>query len=343
MNEESRLVEETARRTISDALTTELFDAAEQGSWLSSIWTRLEEQGLLQPSLIAPGDDPGDALEIEAAIIRAAASTALPLPLVETALAGSLLAQQGFEAPAKPLSLASFDSGDDLTIRAERVGGRLKRVPWGRDVSAVVALASGRLVLLDAKSADIIRGANFAGEPRDTLTFDDTQPLLAGPPVDRELMLARCAAARAVQLSAAAARALEITVEYATQRNQFGRPIGNFQAIQHQLAASAGEVASARVAAQQAYLALASEKNQLFACAVAKARASDASGLVARTAHQVHGAIGYTREYQLQRFTRRIQAWRGEFGSSAFWSRRLGEMVLADKERSLWEIVTGGI
>jgi acyl-CoA dehydrogenase len=135
---------------------------------------------------------------------------------------------------------------------------------------------------------------------------------------------------------------LEITVEYATQRNQFGRPIGNFQAIQHQLAAAAGEVASARVAAQQAYLAIAAGRNQLFACAVAKARASDAAGVIARTAHQVHGAIGYTREYQLQRYTRRIQAWRGEFGSSALWSRRLGEMVLAEKDRSLWEIITAG-
>jgi acyl-CoA dehydrogenase len=291
----------------------------------------------------AGGDNATDALEIEAAIIRAASITALPLPLVETALAGWFLAQQGFEAPAGPLSISSFGAGEELTIQAERVSGRLERVPWGRDVKAIVALASGRLILLDAKAADITHGTNFAGEPRDTLAFKDVQPLAAGHPMDRELMLARSAAARAVQLGAAATRALEITVEYATQRNQFGRPIGNFQAIQHQLAAAAGEVASARVAAQQAYLAITAGRNQLFACAVAKARASDAAGVVARTAHQVHGAIGYTREYQLQRYTRRIQAWRSEFGSSTFWSRRLGEMVFAEKDRSLWEIITAGI
>ncbi len=342
---EIALIEDTAHRTIADALTPELIEAAEQGSWLPTLWARLEEQGLLQPTLIAGGDNAKDTLEIEAAIIRAAAMTALPLPLVETALAGWFLAQQGFEAPSGPLSIAPFVAGEELTIQAERVSGRLERVPWGRDVKAVVALANGRLTLLDAKSADLTHGSNFAGEPRDTLVFMNAQPLFAGRQIERELMLARSAAARAVQLSAAAARALEITVEYATQRNQFGRPIGNFQAIQHQLAAAASEVASARVAAQQAYLAITAGQSELFAGAVAKARASDAAGMVARTAHQVHGAIGYTREYQLQRYTRRIQAWRGEFGSSAFWSRRLGEMVLGlgNKDRSLWEIITGGI
>jgi acyl-CoA dehydrogenase len=56
----------------------------------------------------------------------------------------------------------------------------------------------------------------------------------------------------------------------------------------------------------------------------------------------VHGAIGYTMEYQLQRFTRRIMAWRGEFGSSAFWARRIGELVLADTSRPAWAIITAG-
>ncbi|HLW72054.1 MAG TPA: acyl-CoA dehydrogenase family protein [Candidatus Binataceae bacterium] len=334
------LIEETARRTIVDALTPELVEAATRGVWPAAVWKRLEGQGMIQPAALT--GDPGEAFAIEAALLRAAASTAAPIPLAEMAIGGSLLAAQGFEPPAGVLTLVAFAPGEELTRHGERVSGILERVPWARDASGVVAIAGGDLVLLDPKSGEIVAGSNLAGEPRDTVHFKAVQPLAVGGPVAREQIFARGAAARAVQLAAAATRVLEITVEYATQRQQFGRPIGNFQAIQHQLAAAAGEVASARVAAQQAYQALATDEGALFASAIAKTRAGDAAGAVARVGHQVHGAIGYTMEYQLQRFTRRIQAWRGEFGTSGFWTRRVGEMVLAATNRSAWSIVTSG-
>jgi acyl-CoA dehydrogenase len=331
------MVEETTRRTIADALTSNVIEAAEHGTWAGALWDRLEAQGLTQPSAIA--DDPAEALEIEAAVLRASAAAALPLPVAETALAGWILAQHKIEAPSGPLTIANFSESHQLSNDGGRVTGRLDRVAWGRDAVGVVAIAGGALALLDPRSAKITRAVNMAAEPRDTIMFTDAKPLAIGGAVDREILLARCAAARSVQLAQAAARALEITVEYAGQRKQFGKPIGGFQAIQHQLAAAASETASARVAAQQAYAALAAG-NVLFACAIAKARANDAAGLVARTAHQVHGAIGYTQEYQLHRFTRRIQSWRGEFGASAYWNRRIGEIVLADTSGSLWWIIS---
>ncbi len=213
-------------------------------------------------------------------------------------------------------------------------------MPWARDSVGIVAVAGDTLLFIDPRSAKLTRGVNMAGEPRDTVEFDAAAPIASAAGADREYMLCRCAAVRALQLAEAAARALEMTVEYAGQRKQFGRPIGAFQAIQHQIAAAAGEVASARVAAQQARLAIAEGGNVLFACAIAKARANDAAGAVARMSHQVHGAIGFAREYQLHRFTRRIQSWRGEYGASAFWNRRIGEMILNERGRSVWSIVT---
>jgi acyl-CoA dehydrogenase len=273
-------------------------------------------------------------------VLRASAATAAPLPVAETAVAGWFLAQHRLEIPSGVLSLASFDAEENLSLANGRVSGRLQRVPWGRNAIGLVAIASGKLVLLDPKSGTLSHGVNMANEPRDTIVFKDATPLAVGGSAVPEQALARCAAVRALQLAEAAARVLEISVEYAGQRKQFGKPIGGFQAIQHQLAAAAGEVASARVAARQAYLALAAGKNELFACAIAKARANDAAGAVARIGHQVHGAIGFTQEYQLHRFTRRIQSWRGEFGASAFWNRRLGELVLNDHSQSLWSIVT---
>jgi acyl-CoA dehydrogenase len=337
------LIEDTARRTFADGLTAELIESAEHGAWAGALWDRLETQGLLRPSAIADDGNATEGLEIEAAVLRAAAASALPLPIAETAIADWFLSRQGIEAPSGPLSLASFSAEEMLSHEDGRVTGRLSRVPWGRNAVGVVAVAAGALLLLDPGSATITPGVNMAGEPRDTLDFSGAKPLAVGSPIERGQMLSRCAAVRALQLAEAAARALEISVEYAGQRKQFGRPIGGFQAIQHQLAAAAGEVASARVAAQQGYLALAASKNVLFYCAIAKARANDAAGTVARIAHQVHGAIGFTKEYQLHRYTRRIQSWRGEFGASAFWNQKLGELALGESDRSLWSIVSSGI
>ncbi|HUN59324.1 MAG TPA: acyl-CoA dehydrogenase family protein [Candidatus Binataceae bacterium] len=337
------LIEDTARRIITDGLTPALIEAAEHGTWAGTIWDQLETQGLLQLSAIAEGDNAAEGLEIEAAVLRATAATALPLPVAETALAGWFMQQHGVEIPSGVLTVASFASGERLSFEGGRVSGKLERVPWGGRASGVVAIADGKLVLLDPRSASVTAGINMANEPRDTLSFNGAPPMAAGKAADQEEMLARCAAVRALQLAEAAARVLEISVEYAGQRKQFGKPIGGFQAIQHQLAAAAGEVASARVAAQQAYLALATGKHAVFPCAIAKARANEAAGNVARIGHQVHGAIGFTQEYQLHRFTRRIQSWRGEFGASAFWNRRLGEMVLVEANRSLWSMVASGV
>ena len=336
------LIEDSARRTIADGLTQAVIEASEQGTWAASLWDKLEAQGLVQPAAIAEGSDPGEGLEIEAAVIRAASATATPLPVAETALAGWFLARHGIEAPAGPLSLAAFTAGDKLSLSGGRVSGKLERVPWGRNAVGIVAVADGTLLLIDPRGAKITLGMNIANEPRDTVEFDSVAPAAVGKRADVEQMLCRCAAARALQMAEASARVLEMTVEYAGQRKQFGKPIGGFQAIQHQMAAAASEVASARVAAQQARLALAADEHVLFACAIAKARANDAAGAVARVSHQVHGAIGFAQEYQLHRFTRRMQSWRGEYGSSAYWNRRIGEVILKDKERSVWSIVSSG-
>jgi acyl-CoA dehydrogenase len=334
------LIEDTTRRLIEDGLTPSVIEAAEQGTWARDLWERLETQGLLWPSTIGDGADPAESLEAEAAVLRAAAATAVPLPVAETVVAGWFLSQHQIEIPTGVLSVASFTDNEKLTLENGRASGRLERVPWGRNAIGIVAIAGDKLVLIDPSQGRLAQAVNMANEPRDTIVFGAASPLAVGGAAEAEKMLSRCAAVRAVQLSEAAARVLEISVEYAGQRKQFGRPIGGFQAIQHQLAAAAGEVASARTAARQAYLALASGKSELFACAIAKARANDAAATVARIGHQVHGAIGFTQEYQLHRFTRRIQSWRGEFGASAHWQRRIGEIVLDDKSQSLWTIIT---
>ncbi|RIK46198.1 MAG: acyl-CoA dehydrogenase [Chloroflexi bacterium] len=222
--------------------------------------------------------------------------------------------------------------------------GTLQRVPWGRSVAAVVALGSAvgetLVALLPTSGATTSTSTNLAGEPRDTLTFvtaplpaDAVAPAPAG--VNADWLRRRGALVRAVQIAGGLEQILDLGVEYAQQRTQFGRPLGNFQVIQHQLVQLAGETSTARAAADLA-LRIVGGANEQFAIAAAKARASAAVAPAAAIAHQVHGAIGFTQEHRLQLSTRRLWAWRDEFGSEAYWNTQLGRMALDAGPNSFW-------
>jgi acyl-CoA dehydrogenase len=73
--------------------------------------------------------------------------------------------------------------------------------------------------------------------------------------------------------------------------------------------------------------------------AIAKARASEAAGIVAATAHQVLGALGFTREYHLQLLARRLWSWRDETGGEVWWQRVIGEAVLAQDPAELCPMI----
>ncbi len=162
---------------------------------------------------------------------------------------------------------------------------------------------------------------NYAGEPWD----------LVDPP-GLERMLPEGALIRAVQMAGALETVLELTVQYAGQRHQFGVPLNRFQAIQQHLAALAGEVATACAAVDAAVR----EPDELH-IAVAKVRCGEAAGVASSLAHQVHGAIGFTDEHRLQQYTRRLWSWRDDFGSEAEWAVRLGRLAAAMGAERLWE------
>jgi alkylation response protein AidB-like acyl-CoA dehydrogenase len=76
--------------------------------------------------------------------------------------------------------------------------------------------------------------------------------------------------------------------------------------------------------------------------AIAKARAGEAAGIGAAIAHQVHGAIGFTLEHDLQFFTKRLCAWRDEFGNEAEWNLQYGNRIAALGPDGLWPAITAG-
>jgi acyl-CoA dehydrogenase len=277
--------------------------------------------------------------------VRAAGRHSLPLPLPETLLANALLGECGLDAINAPLGIAG--SGE-LTLQQGRISGTLHDVPWGRHVRHVVAITRGpepAVVLLDAADATRALRQNVAGEPRDDLDFDKAAclscvPLPADMPAD--VLLLGGALIRSAQIAGALENVLELTLRYATERVQFGKPIGSFQALQQQIAVLSEHAAAASVAAECAFACSldGAAGFPVLPVAAAKVCCADAISLATSTAHTVHGAIGFTHEHALHLSTRRLWSWRSEFGNATVWSQRLGQAVCAAGASSLWPAIT---
>ena len=156
-------------------------------------------------------------------------------------------------------------------------------------------------------------------------------------------MVIFAALARSAQMAGAVAAVLDLCVQYAGDRVQFGRPLAKFQAIQHQLAILATEAAAAQIAAQFACRAVDVTPRASLAIheiATAKIRTGEAAGKAAAIGHQVHGAIGFTDEYRLHHLTRRLWSWRSEFGAEFLWAAHLGAIIAPWGADELWSDIT---
>jgi acyl-CoA dehydrogenase len=131
-------------------------------------------------------------------------------------------------------------------------------------------------------------------------------------------------------------RCLEYSLSHANERQQFGRSLSKFQAIQHMLAEAAGEFAASAAATDGATQAWGSPDFALGA-AFAKARAGEAAGMVASICHQVHGAMGFTHEHPLHFATRRLWSWRDEFGAEPLWQEMIGRQICTGGGEALWD------
>jgi alkylation response protein AidB-like acyl-CoA dehydrogenase len=212
-------------------------------------------------------------------------------------------------------------------------------VPMARVASHVVGVDGDTLVLLAV--ADAHQSPNgIHNSLGATLTWnaDASQPLTST--VGAGHFQALAALLHAGLLAGAMKRTFDLTMAYANERMQFGKPIGKFQAIQHQLSVMAEHVAAGRMAAEAAF-AVKQGLPTLAACAVAKARTSEAAQLVASIAHAVHGAIGVTEEYDLQLHTRRLHEWRLAHGSEVYWYRTLGRLAIGSREPLVADFVRG--
>lgn len=306
------------------------------------LWQRLDELGLV--ALTTPercgGSGAGWWESVE--LLTAAVRHGVRLPLAEHDLLACWVLGATGHAVDDAIRTIHVVGRDDATQRP---------TPWAGEVDRIVLVwfdgDRHRLADLEASRMSVRPGHNLIGEPRDVLTVDTGT--LEGDVVPSEVVdrLARkFALVRAIQVCAAVDRAVEMSIGHVASRTQFGRPLAKFQAIQNLVADAAAEAALAR-AATEAALTTAIRTDWAaahldFQIATARSCAGHAASVVSRNAHQVHGAIGTTREHRLHEVTRAALAWRSEYGSVRSWDERVAATAAAAGGKGLWPLITGG-
>lgn len=288
-------------------------------------WSAVAELGL--PDLLVPeaAGGFGGTWQDAHGVMRLAGFHALDLPLAETILAGAIL-QRPTEGR---VALADNCAG---AVSGTKFSGRLEAVAGGHQADQVLTQLNGKIILLDGKDIATSEKNILLGEEGATLDF-------ASAPFEEIAwngdLLQIGAIMRTAQMAGAFDAALQMSVGYANDREQFGRKLGKFQAVQQELAVFALEAAAANCASIAAFRAVA-QGDYGFEAANAKLRCNMAAAKATRIAHQVHGAIGFTKEYDLQQFTRRIWGWRSSFGSEAHWADYLGDLLTQVGGDTLW-------
>lgn len=323
--------------------------ATEGGALNTALWSALEQMGVTTLSvperLGGSGGDVGSAVTA----LQVLGEYSAAVPVAETALsAGRLLARANVAVPPGPLTLSVADEHISTQPHSNgiAISGVLSRVPWARQASHLVVLDRDRAILLEREDYEVAEHVNLAGEPRDDVVVDSVLPLTRAHALDESPHaiaqdLAHLAAlARSAMMVGAGRRALELSITYASEREQFGRPIAKFQAVQQHLATMAGEVLLAKVAVEAAALTMDTNGDIRTAAAGAKTVAGQMAALVARLAHQIHGALGYTEEHPLRHSSTRLWAWRDEAGSESAWSAVLGRKAITAGTHGLWPLLT---
>ena len=300
-------------------------------------WQTLTDAGF--PLLMVPeakggiGGDWGDAV----AVLAEAGAAPLAQPLGEAMLANWLIARAGQPLPEGLLTIGS--GGGKLT--GGRFTGYVGAVPWGRSAAHVLATINAegdkpQLILLPP--GKVTEGQSPAGEPRDRLDYQEVPAVLLGG-ADHMLFGAFM---RAAQTAGALGAALALCITHVENRVQFGKPLSKQQAVQQSLAVLAEEVAAVTMATAAAAAALDAGIDRglgAMEMMAARLRANMAIHRGVALAHQVHGAVGFTADYALHHYTRRLMGWRSDFGGDN-WAELLGAAVLGSPGAALWTDLT---
>jgi alkylation response protein AidB-like acyl-CoA dehydrogenase len=344
------IVAELAARIFADLADPQTVNRARNGVWKAPFWRALSAAGLPLAWVPEQLGGAGATLADGFATLGVAGRFAVAVPLAETLIAGWLLARAGLKAPNGPMTIAPNWPSDRIIFGKDAtLSGRASGVPFASEAQNIAVLAQGEagvvVALVSTSDCIIDERQNLAGDPSNIVQFERVKPSQhARVPsgFDHALMLMG-SVSRSVQTAGALESILSLTVSYANERVAFERPIGKFQAVQQNLARLAGETAAALAVSGSAANTIAEsdgfDETTFLEAASAKIRCAEAATEGAAIAHQVFGAIGFTKEHVLHRFTLRMLGWRDDFGSESYWAAELGRHVAQRGAEEFWPMV----
>jgi acyl-CoA dehydrogenase len=321
---------QTANRLFGDVVTADLQVTAEAGKFPQRLWDGMNALGLGLALVPEAQGGIGAGLPEAAAIARAAGEHAAPGPVVEWMLGNAMLTHVG-ESPAHgPLALVFLPDSSEVAD--------LRNVPWLAQAQQLLAVGANSLALPPLQQLALREeGADASGEPLGRVELSGLMEWKTLGRGGGEAWLRRAALLRGAQILGAMQWCLARTTAYTQERKQFGREIGKFQVVQQMMA----EMASAVVASQVMLDAAIAQPDNVAVVAAARSRLGDAADIVFSHAHQVHGAIGFSHEYALHFRTRRLMAWRDQFGTVAYWRRQLAAQFAGCDTDGVWPIIAG--
>lgn len=309
------------------------------GGFDAAAWAQLEEMGLSLLTTPEERGGSGASLAEAAVLLHALGRAGAQVPYGEhDLLAGWLANRAGLPDVQGPTSVVLV--GEPVSAGATVSAGGAS----GVSRLLVVARGQGEAWTVQDLSGEAFEAVATGDEPGTALRSEvritaDAEARALDAADGRELR-ARGALVRALLIVGSLERSVAESVQHASVRTQFGRPLTRFQAVQALLAEAAAETAAATAAVEAAVVAwieageftVAVER----AVAVAKSMSSHAVDPVTRNAHQVFGAIGTTREHALHRFTLPPLGWRHDFGGAAEWDEEFATGAVAAGAGALW-------
>ena len=351
MADNDNIVVATAERIFADLADPQTVIHSKDASWRAPLWQALGDAGLPLSWVPENCNGSGASLADGFGVLNAAGRAGLALPLAETMLAGWLLSQANIAAPSDAMTIAPVLPRDCVALDDDgTLTGTVRGIPFASDARHIAVIGNGAngsaIALVATTDCRITPGLNLASDASDTVIFENVRPLAIEPApkdFDATALLLMGGVARSLQIAGALESMLEISVGYANERVAFEKKIAKFQAVQHNLAKLAGEAAAALAAASSAADAIANatrfDDETFLEAVAAKIRCAEAAEKGAAIAHQVHGAIGFTSEHILHRYTMRALAWRDDFGNESHWAVELGKRVAARGADELWPLV----
>ncbi|ANY22252.1 acyl-CoA dehydrogenase family protein [Gordonia terrae] len=317
-----------------------------------ALWEALSDAGFTSIDVAEDAGGQGGTLADAAAVFSTLTEAGAITPFAEHALLGTWLAGSGGLSVGNGISTVAAISDGAVRFDGDRLHltGAIRDVVHVSTADVVVVLVETvgapmvATFALDGPGVNLGAGTDAQGVSFGDVVFEDAPASESAPSsITSADLTDRGALVYAIALTAAATAVRDLTVRYASERTQFGRPLVKFQAIQHRIAMIAAQTTLMETAVATA-LRSAADRTPITSNTIAAAKivTSLHAHQIAAGAHQIHGAIGFTSEHHLGRHTTALWSWRDRYGTETQWADELGARIL-DSGTDPWDVITGTV